>query len=81
MINRNFYLSLYPDVKKSGVDPASHFEKYGIHEVRIPNLNSHYQIKSEIQFVISGILKNNINEFQILVTKPFFSRLLPKNYY
>ena len=81
MISRNFYLSLYSDVKENGLDPESHFEKYGIHEVRIPDLNSYYQINSEIRFVISGILKNKINEFRISVTKPFFSRLLPNNFY
>jgi lipopolysaccharide biosynthesis protein len=36
--DRNWYLSQYPDVKQSGMDPALHFMRYGWREGRNPSI-------------------------------------------
>jgi hypothetical protein len=39
----NFYLALYPDIAKSGIDPFLHYVLHGESEGRLPyNLNSAY---------------------------------------
>lgn len=47
IFDKNFYLEKYPDVKKAGIDPFFHYEKYGKKEGRLPNKHSH---KKNINF-------------------------------
>lgn len=64
MINRKFYLKLYSDVKFAKVDPVSHFENFGINEIRIPNYSSYYVLDHDLKIVISSILKNNVVNYK-----------------
>ena len=40
LVDPDFYLKLYPDVRRAGVDPAEHYIKYGKKEGRYPNLDA-----------------------------------------
>lgn len=60
-----YYLNEYPDVKFSGMDPLSHYVKYGWHEGRNPN--SWFNTKAYL-FYNADIAKSKVNPLSHYIT-------------
>lgn len=42
LLDKEFYLSCYPDVRDSGIDPNKHYTRHGKNEGRIPSIRLKY---------------------------------------
>lgn len=56
----NKYLKDNPDVKKSGLNPLTHYELFGKHEGRAYPLNKHDELKKEINYLKNNLFQNRI---------------------
>ncbi len=56
LFDREFYLKTYPDVRKSGADPLTHFLRVGFGEGRMPNalFDPTYYLKSYPEVAAAG---------------------------
>ncbi len=57
LFDPNFYLTQYPDVAKTGIDPLSHYLSHGVVEGRMPNLyfDTAFYLQQNTDVAASGV--------------------------
>lgn len=63
VVDPQWYLSTYPDVAASGMDPQRHYEEHGMVEGRMPRLLKAYRLESAMWGGFSGIALPELKEW------------------
>jgi capsular polysaccharide biosynthesis protein len=81
VVNPKFYLSMYPDVQRAGVDPVEHYVSHGWRERRIPSRL--FAVPSEMRAIASTLVSvrrskpgRKLEDLRRRALSPFASALL-----